>query len=332
MGVQWKKEKNKKMTNFKKSQLRAIIKESLKELILENRDACNEWENGSLVSYNGFMTQCCDGVGEGCITTGQPCSVFYGMGISFLNGTDPCECCRYYTEPSTLDCNESPTGKCWGCRGQGSACEQLDQIPMSVTTWQTTIGNPLYPDLLACQAGISNGEACGDSGRTNDNLCQPDPVTGRMPRGWNEGVECFYCKSPGPLPCTDAGFNAPTICAGPQGPCWPTVNACNANSQCNPDRELPCEICCCKEQGAPIGEQIRRYDNNPGPSEPVGGCASGTIVNALFAPTMGECSCDALSGYMQIPCGPSTPPTNHAGISESAMKNIVKNMLKTLKK
>ena len=76
------------MSKFNKSHLRAIIKESIKEIVRESNSNCNQWQTAHPSFYKSFTNDCCGPTG--CDTTNDPC---YGLAASsYEHINDPCEC------------------------------------------------------------------------------------------------------------------------------------------------------------------------------------------------------------------------------------------------
>ena len=189
-------------SKFNKNHLRAIIRESIREIIVESITDCEKWYSAVPALYQQFINQCCDRE-RGCDKTGDPCFSLAASSSPSIGTTDPCECCEYGTRFTTgeLNCIEQPTGKCWGCRQAGTGCQQLDLIPMPVPVWQSTIGNPLYPDQPSCQAAVTTGEACGGRG---GEPCEGWPSTWAALTPAQQGIchecpghpDCHCCPDP----------------------------------------------------------------------------------------------------------------------------------------
>ena len=114
------------MSKFNKSHLRAIIKESIKEIIKESQNKCKQWKTANPSHYRSFTSGCC-GSG-GCNTISEAC---YGYALSaYKYQEDPCECGSYGSgvslkedwNPDTQSCNNATlyaanTDQCKNCAG-----------------------------------------------------------------------------------------------------------------------------------------------------------------------------------------------------------------------
>lgn len=330
------------MAKFNKKQLRAIINESIKEIIIENRDDCFKWQTGNSVGYNGFLANCCEG-GEGCDTTStvNGCQGFAQTAATAVPSLDPCDCCRYGGTVSTLDCSlegihaGNATRECWACQKEGDlpgTCDQL--LNMGLTVAQAQQQNlTLYNDSIICNAQSDCGPRTGTGGK-----CDPTDGTyygfngGSQGDNHNErwGRDCWFCKEDNMPGCTQivtpmlqgeafAAYQAGT--SGIHG----TDTGCNAVEKCGDDgtgnSSLKCH--CCNKSGLGV---------SPLPNPNYKSCSSHNGQNGMYGcqPVNIPLNCKKplpTNPTLQSKIANPNPP-QRTRVSESTMKNIIKNMLK----
>jgi len=170
------------------------------------------------------------------------------------------KCCEYDRYDPCKD-PEYSGEECFICRMPGPlGCQSLAQLGMSVSSAMNNSYN-IYNDVNLCNAT----EKCRPDDRGSEDPCIP--VDGQMPSNWNEETECWYCKEPGSPTCSNAGPNAPFICASQT--CYNLIADCHSQSECGPSSGEMIECQCC--DGAFPQSMLQQVPANPGCSVLNGG-------------------------------------------------------------
>jgi hypothetical protein len=276
---------------MKKSHLKNIIRESIKQLMVE-RDSPS-WTNqpiegcmdpnalngpGSVNYPNG---ECCD----------DPSGRIYRFNILHPHNCVPTipnnECCKYCTDPDWV--NLPPEPKQGYCDNRGGVTHNFQGADCITAngSFVVTINNPTWGQSTGqwysswFYGGANYCPCCIDErGRSEDKGCED-------PKALNNG-EC--CN--GDPNCTVIGSN-PECCRYEEDP-------------------EPCKKCCCEKSHTP-GE----VSPKEGP-DPMGGCKLNTQTQ--LSPTTNPCECP--QGTIETPCKPKPIPTNDfpIGLDESIVR------------
>jgi len=203
--------------NFKmnKSQLRDLVRESVKELMNEQTTS---QQCADITSQNygntGYFFTCCEmgyfGNPPGTPNANNPfnindasCKQYLNYGVSTygLTPQEVSNCCDPDWGIGELDCenpewiaqNPNAAGKCWVCRDEGQNCVMLNQIPMAASVALAN-GFGLYNDMATCNAN----EDCGPSVRGGDRCSDPVgsyDINNTSASDYNPdwGLGCWFC-------------------------------------------------------------------------------------------------------------------------------------------
>lgn len=255
-----------------KGQLRNIIKESIREVLLEQNwggESCNGFVYLNDPEYPGCM-KCQSNQAAGITNPGYQPNVMWGNPAPHQPiGGDTvgpnCQCCRPENRTtSELDCennewvhgNNDAAGECWVCRDVGQNCVKLNQIPMAATT-ALAAGLTLYNDDIQCNAQ-------SDCGGGRGGKCDPTDGTYYGFNGGSQGDDhndrwglgCWFCKEDNMPGCTEIvspmlqGEAFAAYMAGTSS-IHGTDTGCNAIEKCGDDNGGATEQCqCCTKGGA----------------------------------------------------------------------------------
>ena len=197
------------MSKFNKSHLRAIIRESIKEIITESQNRCKQWQSAHPSFYRSFTNGCCGP--QGCNTINESC---YSYAVSSYKYTDdPCECGDYGSGINESIIKEQTPQQCAQLSGMtnfGMCCENATGA-IGSRAWHENECKDILNAAMGMGLTIQQLEnCCPNNNRPSPGDCD-DPLWVSMPMNssTNKG-KLHYCKR-----CTETGGGNPTAGSNP---------------------------------------------------------------------------------------------------------------------
>ena len=339
----------KRKNQLTKGQLRNIINESIREVIIEQTTSeCGQIN--ALQVGNKTFAGCCEmgffGQPPGTPTWNNPFNInspeckdiqnsAMAINPNFYNCCDP-----DWGTNTELDCennewvlaNPNASGECWVCRDTGQNCVTLNQAGMTAATALAT-GLNLYNDDVTCNAQSECGGGSGN--RCSDPVGSYNPGAPDHNEDW--GMGCWFCHPepehpdfPGCTMITGTAMdqvNAYTAFTAGTSGLYTTNAMCQADpiTKCGDDNGGATEQCQCCTKGGPISmvQQVV-----PGNCASLNNAATGTY-NCQPSPPFGGTIKDCKKPGTGIP----TNPTLGSKMKPDAgdMKRAIREILNRLK-